>query len=266
MSELARLQQNFQHYVLQGDAAIQCAIVEDAAADATRRLDVYYQAYRLRLAEVLRNDFTGVRQLLGTDGFEEMARAYVEASPSPHFNARWYGDRLSGFLQHTAPWSHNAALAEMAALEWGMTIAFDAPDESSAAIEDVAALSPEEWPRMQLAFAKSLQCFDLQWNVAAIRRALDREVDVPDVVQLDDAPRHVVWRTDLEVRHRALETDEAAALTAAMDGATFGELCERLCEWHSEDTVAMRAAELLKRWIHDQWISALIVLDEADQA
>ncbi|MDB5971960.1 MAG: hypothetical protein JWQ90_4410 [Hydrocarboniphaga sp.] len=263
MSELALLQRNFSSYVLQGDDAIHAAVVEDQAASAERRLGVYYQAYRLRLVEVLRNDFPGLRHLCGADAFEEMACAYVEVSPSPHFNLRWYGARLAGFLGDTAPWSRTPALAEMAALEWEMTLAFDAIDEPAAVIEDVAALAPEHWPLMQLAFSGSLRRVDQHWNVAAIRLALDLERDIPEAAQLDALHRHAVWRIQLGVRHRALQADESAALDAALQGARFGEICERLCEWHDETAVAMRAAELLKRWIQDQWISALIVLGAA---
>jgi hypothetical protein len=265
MSQLEQLQRHFSSYVLHGDGAIHDAVVEDAAANAERRLGIYQQAYRLRLCEVLRNDFPGVLHLLGAERFDEMARAYVEVSPSPYFNVRWYGDRLAGFLQRTAPWSQSPALAEMATLEWEMSLAFDAVDEPVALIEQVAALAPQDWPLMQLAFAQSLRRVDLLWNVAAIRLALDLERDVPAAAELAEPQHHLAWRKQLEVRHRALEIDEAAALDAAIAGACFAELCERLCEWHDEDAVAMRAAELLKRWIHEQWICALSVRSDDAQ-
>lgn len=259
MNPLEQLQRDFAGYVLRGDAAIRDAVVEDSVADAARRLGIYQQAYRLRLCEVLRNDFPGVLHLLGAEGFDEMARAYVEASPSPYFNVRWYGDRLAGFLHCAAPWSHTPALAEMAALEWQMSLAFDAVDEPLVTIEQVAALSPEQWPLMQLAFSASLRCVEPRWNVAAIRLAVDLEREIPDLALLAEAQRRVIWRRQLGVRHRVLEIDEAAALEAAVGGACFGELCERLCEWHDEEQVAMRAAEMLKHWIQEEWISALMV-------
>jgi hypothetical protein len=263
--ELARLQRSFQNYVLEADDAIHVDVAENAAADARRRLQVYHQAYRLRLAEVLSQDFPGLRQLLGTDAFDAMCRSYIEAHPSPHFNVRWYGERLPGFLGHAAPWLQTPSLAEMAALEWEMTLAFDAPDQPLASIDDVASLAPQDWPLMRLGFSASLRRIALRWNVAAIRLALDLERESPAAAEFPASREHAIWRNQLGVRHRDLEIDEAAALKAAMAGACFAELCEVLFEWHAEDAVALRAAELLKRWIHDQWVTQLIVPDADPQ-
>jgi hypothetical protein len=40
---------------------------------------------------------------------------------------------------------------------------------------------------------------------------------------------------------------------------TFSEICEGLCEWVTEEQVAMHAATLLKRFINDEIITAIII-------
>ncbi len=257
MSPLAQLQRQFQAYVMSGDPLILPEVVAIDASKAQRRLDIYHQAYRLRLIEVLGNDFPGVKALAG-EHFTTLLQTYVEASPSPHFNVRWYGDRLAGFLAGHADAASTPALAEMAALEWDLTLVFDAVEEALVELADVGQVPPDAWATMRLSFASSLRCRVLHWNVAQIRRAMDQDEPLPTLAPLESAETEAIWRHDFKVRHRPLAVDEAAALNAARDGATFSDLCVLLCEWHAEDTVAMRAAELLKNWIHDQWVAALI--------
>ncbi len=96
MSALAQLQERFQGYVLAGDEAMVSAVVGTAKADASLRLDIYSQAYRLRLLEVLGNDFSGLKVLIGEDAFDELGRAYIETHPSPHFNAPCGSGRNTG--------------------------------------------------------------------------------------------------------------------------------------------------------------------------
>jgi len=84
MSRLTELQSDFQRYLLVGDERVRPLIADgnDIAIDA--RLDVYGQAYRLRLIEALGKDFPGLRALIGETDFEAAGRAYIERHPSQH--------------------------------------------------------------------------------------------------------------------------------------------------------------------------------------
>jgi hypothetical protein len=255
VSVLADLQREMQARVLRDDASALDAVVASADAGAGRRLRIYTHAYRARLAGVLRSDFPGLRALAGEDAFERLARAYVDATPSTHFNVRWYGARLAAFARAQAPWSARAELAEMAELEWKLGLAFDAADEPSLEFAALAALAPTDWPALRLRPHASLQHARLTRNVDAIRRAVDREEVAPALEPLPGAQGWAAWRKESIVRHRRLEDDEAAALDALESGATFAELCAQLCRWHAAEDVAARAATLLRRWVEDGWIA-----------
>lgn len=261
MSALAELQQRFKAQVLYGGAGMAELVVGNFQADAATRIGVYAEAYSLRLIEVLGIDHSALRKLAGTERFEQLCRAYIDAHPSPHYNARWYGEKLSAFLATTPPWRAEPALAEMAALEWDLTLAFDAVDSASASFADILALAPEQWPGMFLRLQPAFRHRPLRWNVAAIRLAIDHDAPPPALERLEPmhegAQEWAIWRRDMTVRHRALEADEAGVLNALEGGMTFGDLCSALCQWHSEDVVALRAAQLLKTWIEEQWLGKL---------
>ncbi len=263
---LLGLQRDFSRYVLGGDiATMSVQVIGSAAANAEQRLDVYSQAYRLRLLEVLGNDLPGLRLLAGDEKFEQLCLAYIEATPSAHYNVRWYGDQFAEFVKNSA-WSQRPGLTEMAGIEWCLTLAFDTADDPLVDAEQMASIAGELWPEMQFQLHSSLQRLPLQWNVNDIRRAIDREEKPPALQKFDTPQQWIGWRKDRNVRHRLLEQDEAAALSAAANGSSFAEICELLCEWHDVEAVAMRAATLLQRWVEDQWISRLRISGETDSA
>ncbi|MCC2658697.1 MAG: hypothetical protein K0Q76_3805 [Panacagrimonas sp.] len=257
MNALLDLQRRFQAHVL-GSAPPLADAVDPPGADASTRLRIYVDAYRLRLIDVLGNDFPGLRWLAGDDGFDRLCRACIEARPSQHFNLRWYGAALADFLESGG--SERPELAEMARFEWNLTLVFDARDEPIVTEADVAALAPEHWPAMQPRSHGAIRRQRCRWNTAAIRAAIDRGAAPPVAQRLDLAEERIIWRRRRDVRHRALEVDEAAALDAIGDGATFGDLCELLCGWHAQEQVALRAAALLRRWIAEQWLTALLAV------
>jgi hypothetical protein len=46
-----------------------------------------------------------------------------------------------------------------------------------------------------------------------------------------------------------------------IQGLSFGELCEGLCQWVPVEEVGMRAATYLKNWIQKGMLSKLLITD-----
>ena len=252
---LVTLQQRLQAHVLSGAAAVIAEIAPGGPADPARRLAVYSHGYGARLREVLLRDFPGLNLLAGETGIEVMLDAYIAQHPSGHFNIRWCGQHLPQFLCATAPWSDEPALAEMAAFEWALTVAFDAADASVCSASIVAGIAPAAWPAMHFRLQPGLQLLSLTSNVAEIRRALDAEQAPPALIASASAKAHVIWRRDFRVYHRVAVADEATVLAAVMAGASFGDMCVELAEVHAEDAVAARAVALLQQWFAEHWVS-----------
>lgn len=247
---LSALQRQFQHQLLEGGAA-ETLIKGDARADAATRLGVYADAYRLRLLEVLGNDYPVLKQLAGEQLFEQLGRAYIESHPSLTPSVRWFGRFLPEFLAGLPPGSR-PAFADLALFEWKQGEAFDAPDAAAIGIEAMAAVPPESWPGMRLLLHPSLRRLDLLWNAPALFQAHQAAQPLPAPGCGEEPRAWLLWRgAGLEVRWRSLAADEAAALDAAADGYSFGAVCELLCDWVEADQAALHAAGLLKRWVAD---------------
>src|SRR5882757_3451378 len=144
-SALAALQEQFQSYVLGAAPGIEAAVIGNDKSDARAPLNVYADAYRLRLLEVLGNDYEALRLFLGADKFERMGRAYIEAHPSDTASVRWFGRHLAEFLNNTAGYAARPVLGELALFEWKKAEVFDSPDAEPVALEAIAAVPPESW-------------------------------------------------------------------------------------------------------------------------
>jgi hypothetical protein len=288
MNALTDLQSDFQAFLLDGNARMLDRVAGTAKVSAETRLAIYYDAYRLRLLEALASNYPVLRAWIGEEEFETAAIAYLAAHPSRHFSIRWFGHLLPEFLAATPPWQDKSSLAEMAALEWALSEAFDAEDGTIIGVEDMAGIPADAWPDMRLHFHPSAQRLDLRWNVPILWKAINQNLDVekntascrgetsatpsagkeqredapavadvPALMQGDYPQAWLVWRQDLKTWFRSLSVDEAWALDAAMTGENFAAICEGLCEWIDAQNVALHAAGLMKQWITDGIVSGI---------
>ena len=251
---LADIQAAFQDRLLTGGDGV-LTLLGDGSF-----MEVYDHAYTARLLEVLAEDFPALHTLLGDEAFEGALRAYLADNPSAKPSIRWIGERLPGWLAETAPWSGQPMLADMAAFEWLLGLAFDAPNAPALEAEALAAVAPEAWPMLAFEFHPALATATISWDVIPFQRAVAAEEDPEAAPQALDGPETwAAWRDpeSLMVRFDRLPADEAEALAAARQGADFSRLCELLAESGPADDAAFRAAGMLKTWLDRGWIRAL---------
>lgn len=250
MSALPGLQNAFQAYLLGQSDAIVGAVNDGDKADRGLLLSVYRHGYLSRLQECLGNDFTGLRAMLGDEGFAELTAAYVEAHPSRYANVRWLGQDMAQFIRRHPPTRQRTDLAEMAQFEWALGLALDAADDEAMAIEELMNLSGEEWVALTVRPRANVQRLTLQ--TMAPKAWLQHQEAAPGELTVATAERPVdwlVWRKDIDPQFRSMEADEAWAFDAAASGTGFAELCEGLAQFMPADQAAARAAGLLRAWI-----------------
>lgn len=257
MSGLAKLQAHFQSFLLGQGGGIERFIVGSERASVADRLAVYADAYRLRLLEILEEDFPGLRGMLGAEAFGTLGLAYIEAHPSTHPSVRWFGRQLVRFMREAPPYRDQPALAEMAAFEWAQGEVIDAADGPTVSVDQLAALPPASWPEMRIIFQSALRRLDLAWNVPAVWSAIDEEQTPPALERADPPLPWLFWRQGIEVHWRPLEDDEHFALDSARAGSAFGEICEALLERIGDADVPLRAASFLKQWAADGLVARI---------
>ena len=247
VADLAALQRAF-HDACTGAAPLASAapLVREDGVDPVRRLRVYAHAYWARIAGALGEDFPKLRAHLGAEAFDALVVPYLRAHPTRHPSLREAGLHLARFLDEQG----RPVPADLARLERARTEVFDAADAERAggvlSREDVAALPPEEFPRLPLRLVPASALIELSTSADELWDALEDGRPPPAAAA---TPRTVlVWRRDLVVIHRTLEPDEAGALRRVRAGARFEEVCEALAA-SGAATVIERALELLLRWL-----------------
>lgn len=255
MTELANLQSLFQGYVIDNDDAALPAFVGNKSASAEERLDVYFEAYRLRLLEVLRDDFPGLVALMNADKFNAMGLRYLERHPSMYPSVRSFAVNLAEFLATDGGYADWPYLAEMARFEWARGLAFDGADADVMTLDELGALPAEDWPALRVRFHPTLQRSRFAWNIGPMWRAIDGDTPHPQPARLDASEPWAVWRRDITVYWRSLDETEARAMDAFAEGRDFAEVCAVLCEWLDAEAVPARMAGMLNQWVTEGLIT-----------
>jgi hypothetical protein len=249
--DLARLQREFQDYVLRGNPTALQHVAGAGTADAATRMGVYAQGYVLRLLEALEKDYPGLKAIAGDQRFEALGRAYIAAHPSTFRNLRWFGDRLSRFLESSPTWCDQPELADMARFEWAMAASFDALDAACLNREALTRVSREDWPRLSFIVHPAVQRVELRSNVTRAWSAQARGEVLPPLRREAEPVTWLLTRRRLQVRFRAMTPQEALAFDWLAARVSFAQWCGRLGELCGEQRAAELAVELLNQWLAD---------------
>ena len=257
MKDLASLQRAFQRHVDRPGRAMELAVHATPAAGAARRLGVYADAYRSRLAGALATDYPALKCVLGGPGFERMMREFIARNPSRQANLRWYGEALAGFLARSPIWSRRPLLHELAQFEWALGIAFDAADAPTVSAEEVARIAPSGWPGLLLSLHPSVQLLRLRCNAPEIWHAAIEGHERPLTARGSRQVTWLVWRRGHEPFYRKVPSDEAWALGAISRGREFASLVDGLRRFAGTSQAAQSAAQLLRNWLTEGLICAI---------
>ncbi len=259
-SSLASLQSAFKRYLFagdnEGDLAAQVAGVGGIPAEM--RLDVYRNAYYLRLEEALVRDFPALRAVVRDEAFGSLGAAYLTANPSTRPSLRFLGQDLQDWLRLGR---EEPVLADLAALEWAVLHAFDAPDAPALTAAGLEGIPAEEWLELRLALHPSVSLLALETNASEIWLALRRRNPIPA-----PAPRRdwlVVWRGGSGPQVEPISAGCHAFLAAFARGSSFGSACEAVAELADADDVPRLAAESLHRALAREWLGAAILAAHA---
>jgi len=249
MTQLANLQLLFQGHVVSGDEQAITAFVGNETASAADRLGIYFNAYRMRLLQILREDFPGLCSIMSADAFDALGLRYIDQHPSQHPSVRQFGRYLAEFLAADHDAIEQPYLAEMARLEWARGFAFDAANADVLTVEELGALPGQDWPALKVQFHPTLQRLRFAWNVGPMWRAINAEEPIPPPARFEQPESWAVWRREVTVYRRSLSEIEACAMDAFTAGKDFAAVCEVLCERLDPQEVPPAMAGMLNQWV-----------------
>lgn len=222
-----------------------------AASSVEKRLAIYANAYPARLLEALADNFPMLKVLLGDDQFVDLGRGYLRAHPSQHYSVRWFGASLPDYIGAQRVYQDYPVIAEMAAFEWAMTLAFDAEDVVPMRPCDIETIPAGSWPEMIFKLHPAVQTLALFSNAPAVWQALQKNEPPPEVMMAIQASPWIVWRQDLMVYFRRLAENETPGFEAMSAAQNFSAICHAFVALVGEDEAASHAARVVQQWITD---------------
>jgi Putative DNA-binding domain len=226
----------------------------DARASADERLAVYAFMYGARLAEALESQFPRLARLLGGDAFADLSADYLADRPSRHPSLREIGRALPSWLTVRRP--GEPALAALAALEWARADVYDLADETAMTLEAARAFPAERFGELPLELIAAHRLVEVGRETEPLwDRLAPDEGEVPDglpaPVNAGPGATLLVWRQEVAVYHRAVDSEERTALALVSAGSRFGVICDALLAAHGAEAAAARAFAWLSTWISD---------------
>lgn len=261
---LKNIQNNFYQYLIASpnDFSVHQTLLKhiqtpntSSTATAKQRLNIYQDAYRLRLLECLKLDFPNLLTLMGIDAFQPMCQAYILQYPSQHFSIRYFGQFLSIFLKTTQPYAKHGFFSEMAAFEWMQGETLDAPDAQILTSAALTTYPLAQLPLLCLQFHPSMRTLDCHWDTPTLSSDIEQNQETRTPIQQHSPICWVLWRKGLECMYRSCSPEEAYALLHMKNGMSFSSLCEGLCQYKNEAEVPSIAIQFVLKWLSEGLIS-----------
>ena len=232
------------------------------------RLQIYNQQYWWRILGSFREDFRGLRAVLGERRFERLAIAYVEAHGSQSWNLRDLGQGLEVFVREhpelVAP--YGALALDMIRVEWARVIAFDGEEKPRLDATRLGG-NPE---RLRLRLQPYLTLLELHFPVdQMLGRLRNRGTEAASNAVTSGAsqprPRirarpsaelvHIaVHRVDLAVYYKRLDASAYRLLVALREGATLSDACGGAFGEAAPADAAAKIQSWFATWMRLGWL------------
>ena len=209
-----------------GDSALRTLIAEDGVA-VEERLAVYRNNLRVTLVEALRAAYPLLEKLVGEDFFRAAGLAYAAAHPPRVGNLNYFGDAFPEFIEGFEAAASLPYLPDVARVEWAWHRAYYAPDEATLPLDELQALAPEDFPRVNLVPGASVTLVQSPFPVDEIL-SYCRNPGESAFTLSDRAVCLLVLRSDDEVQQHELAEGEFAFLCAMQAGATVADALDAL--------------------------------------
>jgi len=249
---LSELQSDFQRALFDTECKGADWISESARGLSARdRLDVYYNAYRLRLIDVLMDTFEHTAIYLGDDWFNQLAADFVQSHHSTYKNIGLYGREFPDFLAKQLP--DDMEVSELALMDWKLRRAFDGADSAVMTQDDLQQLA-SEGTCIRLQAVPTLTTCTQQFNTLDIWHGINQEETPPTVEQLPEPIELLIWRKGYSPHFRSLSKIESAAIVCVRSGETLDTIGATLEKEFPEADVATEFGVMLHRWLDDEII------------
>lgn len=218
------------------------------------QLQVYINAYRLRLDEIVAEDFPVLKNALGKAAFDTLIRNYVEATPSTTFDAAKYPDAFPDFVKKAHP--QNVFIHEISILENAVAQIMHWPETPALTPEHLSGITPETLLEQVLYPRTALQLFAFTYPVNRYYANVMEEKNPP--LPAPENSYLAVFRHQDAVWRLPLDAAEYSLLQQLFAGSPIGTALEAVDATNhmDESLLAMQLNEWFGKWMRNGLLAA----------
>jgi hypothetical protein len=170
MPTLLEAQREMRGSLLNGDYRAMGTMLSEGVSPDT--INIYRNTFLMSLTKALRLSYPVIERLVGDEFFEATAQRYVIERPPEIAHLDRYGGAFAKFLLNFDPVAALPYLADVAKLEWAITCALHAPDESPLDLQKLSVVSPEDQGSIRFIGHPSIRLLHLDYPADSIWRAV----------------------------------------------------------------------------------------------
>ncbi len=221
MPSLRELQAAFRRALLQDEAREIATLIEQDGLAAEERIAIHRNNLFASLAAVLRDTFPAVCRLVDERFFAYAAHQFIARNPPARAVLAEYGGDFPAFLADLPPCRSFPFVADVARLEWLMARAARAAEAEPLSAAALAAIAPEDAPRLSLWLHPALGFLASPFPVDRLWRANRPEGDAAAVDIDAGGVRLEIGRSGGDVVMRPLDAGSFAFRAALAGGAAL---------------------------------------------
>jgi len=190
-------------------------------AQAEARLAIYRANVAASIERALGAAYPVVRQVVGEEFFDALARAYLADHPSTSGDLGEYGERFADFLAGFEHVRQLPYLPDLARLEWAAHRAYGAADAVPVDPGRLGAVPPEALASVRLRLADGTAVVESAFPVLRVWQIHQPGYEGEFGVDWSTSERALVAREGLRVSCSALAPGESAFVRALLASASF---------------------------------------------
>jgi hypothetical protein len=220
MADLAGIQLRMMQ-ALRGPAGPQEGLFTDPDGLLGERLDIYRNNARSNFVESLKASFPVLTQLVGDAYFSQLARQYLEVSPSRSGDILAIGERFGEHIARIHTADEYAYLADVARFEWLVQESRLAPEPDTADLIHLTGVPAQAYGTLRFALLPSLRLFHSAFPILDIWQA---HVGAGDLAFIDLKAGEIhlaIYTLRFETRFLCLSAAEYCFVAALGKGVTL---------------------------------------------
>jgi hypothetical protein len=174
------------------------SVFADSAVYSADRMLAYRNNYAGALLSFLKLAYPQVRALLGEQYFEFLGQEYIANNPLSNNNYEYYGATFPSYLTQgiteKKALENLPYLADVAAVDWGMYLAYYAAPRCSFDFTAYAQLASEQQQMARPFLANDVVLVQSQWPLMALWMFYRDDCPLTQIVQESDSGFYVIHR------------------------------------------------------------------------